>query len=442
MRPGCGGHGSGPIRFQDTTNQKNLLLLVQLRWLAVGGQIVTILFVDRVLGIALPLAEMMLVLLLLILLNLASLLRHHRLAANVRNGELFAALLFDLGALTTQLYLSGGASNPFIFLYLLQIGLAAVLLERWSTWVLVGLTSLCFVMLMGAHEPLALPVQLDDGVPRLYLEGVFVCFLIAAGLLVLFLQRISRNLRIRDEKLADLRQRAVEEDHIVRMGLLASGAAHELGTPLSTLSVILNDWRRMPVFKAEPELIAEIGEMQAQLDRCKTIVSGILMSSGETRAENPGWTTVRGFVDELIEQWRSHRAPTRLDYTNAFHPDEAIVSDPALKQVLGNLLDNAQEASPGAMAVRVERRGEDLAIIVEDEGPGFPADILAGLGKPYRSTKGRPGGGLGLFLVSNVMRKFGGTLSARNRESGGACVTVTLPLAALSPVLMSGEDAG
>ncbi len=414
---------------------------MQLRWLAVGGQVVTILFVDRILGIALPLGEMLLVLLLLVVLNLASLVRHHRVAADVRNGELFGALLFDLGALTTQLYLSGGASNPFIFLYLLQIGLAAVLLEWWSTWVLVALAGLGFVLLMGAHQPLALPVQLDDGVPRLYLQGVFVCFLIAAGLLVLFLQRISRNLRIRDEKLADLRQRAVEEDHIVRMGLLASGAAHELGTPLSTLSVILNDWRRMPVFKAEPELIAEIGEMQAQLDRCKTIVSGILMSSGETRAENPGWTTVRDFVDELIEQWRTHRPPIRLDYENAFAPDAEIVSDPALKQVLGNLLDNAQEASPEAMAVRVERRGQDLVIIVADEGPGFPPEILAGIGKPYRSTKGRPGGGLGLFLVSNVMRKFGGTLDARNRSQGGACVTVTLPLAALSPVQVSEEDA-
>ena len=156
---------------------------MQLRWLAVGGQVVTILFVDQVLRIALPLGEMMLVLLLLVVLNLASLVRHHRVAADVRNGELFGALLFDLGALTTQLYLSGGASNPFIFLYLLQIGLAAVLLEWWSTWVLVALSGLCFVLLMGAHQPLALPVQLDDGVPRLYLQGVFVCFLIAAGLL-------------------------------------------------------------------------------------------------------------------------------------------------------------------------------------------------------------------------------------------------------------------
>lgn len=411
-----------------------------MRWLAVGGQVLTILIVHWGFGLALPLGEMALVLALLVLLNLASLLRHHRRAAEVSNAELFGALLFDLGALTTQLYLSGGATNPFIFLYLLQIGLAAVLLERWSTWVLVALASLCFVGLMGVHRPLALPVQLDDGVPRLYIQGVFICFLIAAGLLVLFIQRISRNLRLRDENLSDLRQRAVEEDHIVRMGLLASGAAHELGTPLSTLSVILNDWRHMPVFKAQPDLIQELGEMQGQLDRCKTIVSGILMSSGETRAENPGRTTVRRFVDDLVAQWQSHQAPARLDYVNAFAPDAAIVSDPALKQVICNIFDNALEASPHHVGVRVERREEALAIIVEDEGPGFSPEILATLGKPYRSTKGRPGGGLGLFLVSNVMRKLGGTLSADNRSGRGARVTVTLPLAALAPGSMATEN--
>lgn len=403
-----------------------------MRWLAVGGQVFTILLVQWGFGIALPLREMAMVIALLVLLNFASLLRHHRRAAEVSNAELFGALLFDVGALTTQLYLSGGATNPFISLYLLQIGLAAVLLERWSTWVLVAIASLCFIALMGLHRPLALPVSLDDGVPWLHIQGVFVCFLIAAGLLVLFIQRISRNLRIRDEHLADLRQRAIEEDHIVRMGLLASGAAHELGTPLSTLSVILNDWRRMPVFKAQPDLMQDIGEMQGQLDRCKRIVSGILMSSGETRGENPGRTTVRRFVDELVAEWRSHQAPARLDYVNAFAPEAAIVSDPALKQVICNIFDNALEASPDHVGVRVERRADDLLIIVTDEGTGFPREILATLGKPYRSTKGRPGGGLGLFLVSNVVRKLGGTLSARNREGGGACVTVTLPLAALS----------
>lgn len=405
---------------------------MQLRWLAVGGQVLTVLVVHLWIGIALPVHLMGPVILFLVALNLASRSLHRR-RGTVSNSELFVALLCDVAALTFQLYLSGGATNPFISLYLLQVALGAVLLEAWSSWALAVITSLCFIFLIYVHRPLALPPEFEGQLFQLHMLGMLICFALAANLLVVFIQRISRNLRVRDEHLADLRQRAAEEDHIVRMGLLASGAAHELGTPLATLSVILNDWRRLPAFKSDPELMQEVGEMQGQIDRCKAIVSGILMSSGEARGEGPTRTTVRRFVDDLVAQWRSLQAPARLDYANAFSPDAVIVSDPALQQVIFNIFDNALEASPSHVAVRVERRGGALAIIVEDEGAGFEPGILATLGKPYRSTKGRPGGGLGLFLVSNVMRKLGGTVSAYNRERRGACVVLTLPLAALSP---------
>ncbi|TIW77290.1 MAG: sensor histidine kinase, partial [Mesorhizobium sp.] len=119
----------------------------------------------------------------------------------------------------------------------------------------------------------------------LHLRGMFICFVLAAGLIVIFMTRINRNLRERDAYLADLRQRSAEEDHIVRMGLLASGAAHELGTPLSTISVILSDWRQMQGVKRNRELAEDVAEMQAQIERCKSIVTGILMSSGQARGE-------------------------------------------------------------------------------------------------------------------------------------------------------------
>jgi len=102
------------------------------------------------------------------------------------------------------------------------------------------------------------------------------------------------------------------------MGLLASGAAHELGTPLSTVCVILGDWQRMPAIAADPQMLEEIDEMQVQVQRCKSIVSGILLSAGEARGESPVATTVRTFLDELVEEWRAdaprHTAsPTRID---------------------------------------------------------------------------------------------------------------------------------
>jgi two-component system sensor histidine kinase RegB len=229
-----------------------------------------------------------------------------------------------------------------------------------------------------------------------------------------------------------LRQRAAEEEHIVRMGLLASGAAHELGTPLATLAVILGDWQHMQPFAAEPELRQEIEEMQAQVARCKTIVTGILLSAGEARGEAPAQTTVNAFLDELVAEWRATRPIDTLAYSTAFGDDVAIVSDSALKQTIYNVLDNALEASPRWVGLEAARDGDWLSLTVSDAGPGFAPEMLAQLGKPYLSSKGRPGGGLGLFLVVNVARTLGGTVSARNRPEGGAAVTLRLPLAAIT----------
>ena len=275
----------------------------------------------------------------------------------------------------------------------------------------------------------------------------WVGLILGVPLLVFFVARIQANLRARDAHLADLRQRLAEEDHIVRMGLLASGAAHELGTPLATLSVILGDWSRMPAIRGDDDLALDVAEMQGQVERCKAIVSGILMSSGEARAEGTLRTTVNTFLDGLVAEWRSARAPARLDYANRVQPDLPIVSDAALKQIIVNVLDNAVEASPERVAVTAERAGGDLVLRIRDHGPGFEPAMLDGLGKPYRSTKGRPGGGLGLFLVVNVLRKLGGGLraenwSARNGDGGGACVTLTLPLAALSAAGIDGGPDG
>jgi two-component system sensor histidine kinase RegB len=415
----------------EATSGKNMLQLIQLRWIAVVGQILTIGVVQYGFGIRLPLPLMGLMLATLVLLNLVSLLRL-RLRAEVSNAELFLALAFDVVALTAQLYLSGGATNPFISLYLLQVTLAAILLEvRW-TWALVALSCLCCLGLTLAYRPLELPAHLATDLFRLHLQGILVCFVLDAALLVIFVTRISGNLRAHDANLAHMRQQAAEEDHIVRMGLLASGAAHELGTPLATVSVILGDWRRMPALAADPDLAQEMEEMQLAVQRCKTIVTGILLSAGEARGEAPVVTTLDAFLEGFIEEWRCGRPNSGLTFENGFDETVSIVADPALKQVIANVLDNAQEVSPGHIHLAALREGDALVLAVSDHGPGFAPEMLQQLGKPYQSSKGRQGGGLGLFLVVNVVRKLGGTVTARNRPDGGATVTLKLPLASLT----------
>ena len=254
-----------------------------------------------------------------------------------------------------------------------------------------------------------------------------------AVLLAAFITRITHNVRTRDARLATLRQRASEEEHIVHMGLLASGAAHELGTPLATLDVILGDWAHVPAVAADPELRQDVRDMQAQVQRCKAILGGILMSAGEVRGEVPTRTTVIAFLDSLVAQWRQAHPAARLQYERRIDSDEIVIADQGLKQMVFNVLNNAQEASPTLQRLTAVLDDGQLTLEVRDVGPGFAQEVLRSLGKPYQSTKGRPGRGLGLFLSHKVARSLNGSLSAGNLPEGGACVTIRFPLSALTP---------
>jgi two-component system sensor histidine kinase RegB len=193
------------------------------------GQVAAIAVADVWLGISLPVWQMAAVIGFLVALNLTTLYRYAS-GAVITNAELFLDLLLDVATLTLQLYLSGGATNPFVSLFLLQAVLGAVLLRPWSSWMIVAVTSGCFVWLTFYYNEIGFSMLGQDPVQSrmfgLHTYGMFICFLLAAGLLVLFVTRIDHNLRDRDMRLAELRQQSAEEGHIVRMGLLASGAAH------------------------------------------------------------------------------------------------------------------------------------------------------------------------------------------------------------------------
>jgi len=408
-------------------SKRNMVLLVQLRWIAVAGQLLTIWFAWAMLGVDLPLRQLVAVPLLLALVNIVTMVM-----TDQRRGysylELLGALMLDVEALSWQLYYTGGATNPFTFLFLLQIVIGAILLHpRWS-WIVALVACGDVTFLTFRFRPLALPARFGDGHFQLYLYGSLVCFILIAALMVFLVVKMDSNRRASDAALATLRQQASEEHHIIRMGLLATGAAHELGTPLASMSVILGDWAHLDGLG--PDLAEDVAAMQAELARCKSILSGILMAAGEVRGENPAVTSVRAFLGEIVADWQGRtEAPIRL--VDHFGTDVAIVSDPALRQVIGNVVDNALEVSPTGIEIEAWRRGDALLIDIADHGPGFPRAMLENVGRPYASTKGRAGGGLGLFLVVNVLRKLGGRVDVANLPEGGALVRLTIPLSAL-----------
>lgn len=413
-----------------TAAGENMRQLVQLRWIAVGGQLVTILAVHFGLGVTLPLAALLGVVAMLALANIAiARLQHSRPVGDL---AILSALVLDVGLLTVQLYLSGGAGNPFISLFLLQVVLGAILLRARFVWVLLGLTGLCYAVLSARHVPLIYPPSLTPHLAELQAWGAWISFLLTGALLALFMTRIMRNLRTRDARLAALKAQAIEEDGIIRMGLFASGAAHELSTPLSSLAVILNDWARTPRIARDPDLARDLEEMQGEVGRCKTIVTDILRTVGEPRGEAMGRTPAEPYLLEVAGAWREAHPLTPVSERHIGLSGASLIAEPALRQAIWNMLDNAADASTAAIALVSRREGGALVIAVDDDGPGFPADQLAAVGRPHHSTKGE-GHGMGLFLTASVARRLGGRLEAVNRPDGGASVRLILPLAPDQP---------
>jgi two-component system sensor histidine kinase RegB len=398
---------------------QNMRQLIQLRWIAVAGQLLAILVAHFALGMALPLAPMLTVVAVLALANVLFALTLRRV---VVRGELSLALLLDMAALTALLYFSGGSDNPFISLFLVQVVLGAILLPPLVAGLLTVAACGCYAFLSVEHRSLQLPAR------DVLLFGRWAAFAMVAVLLVLFIARISRNLRARDAFAAEQAQRATEEEGIVRMGLFASGAAHELGTPLSSLSVLIADWQRMPAFE-EAGLAQELGDARDAIERCKAIVSNILHSAGQARGEAMESVAARALVSDIAAAWASQHPAVAFVESSEGLGGARIAAEPALGQAIWSLLENAAEASPSEVVLGATIDGECVIIAVSDRGPGFGERQLRSAGQLYQSTKG-PGHGLGLFLASNVARQLGGSLEVANRDGGGAEVRLLLPLAA------------
>jgi two-component system sensor histidine kinase RegB len=384
--------------------------------------VVTILFVNYFLHIELPLAAMLLVLLLLVSVNCISFYRY-KFQENISDKSLFIELLFDVTALTAQLYFSGGISNPFISLFLLQVIIGAILLQRIYAWLIAAITIFCYIWLSFNYQELhAFHHHFDGDLFNLHLHGMLISYVFAAILLLIFVTKIIKNLREGDEKINLMRRQSLEKEQVIRMGLLATGAAHELSTPLSTIAVILSDWKKMNLKK---NLLEDVEIIDSQLSRCKKILSEILSSSGKKRLEEARMATVKETFDELIKEWSNSRKPQNLIYNFSGENDKKIILDNILSQAFFNIFDNALEESSNFISVNIEVAETAVTISVEDHGKGFNDEVLREIGKPNLTTKNSSG--LGLFLALNALDRISGKLEIKNLTNG-AKVVVTIPL--------------
>jgi two-component system sensor histidine kinase RegB len=348
----------------------------------------------------------------------------------VSSVEIFIQLLLDIAGLTSLFYFTGGAANPFVWFYLLPLIIAATILPRTHTWIMAGITVACYSALFFFTVPIGSDpghAQHESGF-QMHLFGMWLGFVMSAGFVAVIIVGMAHSLRERDRKLAEAREQALQSERLIALGTLATGAAHELGTPLGTMAILTAELEQEYTDPDYSELHRKLGILRGQISRCKETLSVISASAGADRAESGHRMRVTDYLDQVIAEWREQRPDINLS-VSIISPDVAadILAERTLSQALINILNNAADASPHDVSFQADWDNEQLDLEVADRGPGLATEVHNQLGKTPVTTKDE-GLGVGLFLAQATIQRLGATLSINNREAGGTILRITLPL--------------
>jgi two-component system, sensor histidine kinase RegB len=415
--------GSGSARGEPMSGSRRLIAM---RWIAIAIQFAFVLVSDAAFGASIPLVPVALICALQAALNLPLLAR--RLFAGTSEATAaFVQMVVDVLALTGIAYFAGGGTNPLISLYLPLIAVAATILPARRAAAVAALSIICYSLVGLVHGPAHL--HDPESAFRSHLIGMWVIFVCSALTIAWFVLRLNAAIRERDAALATARESALRNERVVALGNLAAGAAHELGTPLATLAVVVGELAKDATLK--PEVRADVCLALDQVRECKRIITSLAARAGSSRAEGVQPVPADAWIDRLVERWKRQRPQVQPEVRfTAAAPGPRLAPDATLEQALLNLFNNAADASADSVAIEAGWDAQQVQVDVLDRGRGIAPEILARLGHDLVSTRGE-GGGMGLMLAVSAIEQSGGTLAIAPREGGGTRARVRLPLASI-----------
>lgn len=411
-------------RFPEASNLRlNQRRAIVLRWWLLAAVVFAVSAAPGLLDIALPRMPMFAVVLLVAGFN-ARLQWRARTDETTGPVELFGQLTVDLLALGILLYLSGGAANPLISFLLVPVAVAAMSLPGGLTAAVALLAIAIYSLLMWVYLPLS--VADAERAARLHLGGMWLTFVVSATMIAWFVARMTASIRERDMRLAAAREQALRDERVVALGALAAGAAHELGTPLATMAVVVGELEQESALGADAR--ADLAVVREQIALCKRIISEMAARSGSLRPEQLQAQDAVEWVRGVRARWQAMRprASSRVTVAGGAGAPRIPV-EATLEQALTNLLNNAADAGDGEIDIQVSWDNATLRIAVVDAGPGFPDDVLRLAGQaPLASGKG--GAGIGLLLAFSAIERLGGRIVLANAPDGGASASIELPI--------------
>jgi len=420
--------------FQPVRRSVRLDTLVRLRWLAVIGQSAAVLVVHYVLDFTLPLGACMFVIALSAGLNVALRLVF-RMATRLQPDRATWLLAFDIAQLAALLFLTGGLENPFAFMFLGPVLISATALPPHMTLRLGLFTAFCATVLVFVHMPL--PWASDDPLelPPIYMLGVWLSLLLALGFIGAYAWQIAEEARLLADALASTELVLAREQHLSQLDGLAAAAAHELGTPLSTIAVVARELER--AIEPDSPHTAAVRLLREQAQRCREILGKLTELS--TRSGPFDRMKLSALIEEVVAPHRNFGVTIDVVLPPDRSREPIGAHNPAILYGLGNLVENAVDFAKSRVEVAAQWSDTDVTATIRDDGPGFSAEIMDRIGEPYVTTRGHrtqvegevAGLGLGFFIAKTLLERSGADLVFTNRGApdSGAVVRVSWPRA-------------